>query len=919
MALHVDADAHHAIYRVPPPALTPGGFSDPVPTCYFGIEVRAAVDLSTSRNYADLTPSVRLEAALREQRDLLAGLLDPRLRFVLDLRMRVDPERGNPLSVAVIGRTWADTDQEVLRNAEALSERVRSAMPGHVVCGDLDPEELQGWLKPFGDSDLNGAFLTRRELLGTPNRPDAGVAYYFSVLPITDKDTEWNSLYSVLSSSRSPLVASIAVMPVELPASFSQRLEQMATYYKRLSSSQDQGAGIYSGRQQLVPDAFAVAAEPVFSDLSRRLVERAFMVRMAVASPEALPPGVAGLFASSISPPEKQGFDRGAHTLQVTEASDDALRQLLRWDLETVDVCHGVGRPEIWERPDPPSADLRLLSTLADATDAARAFRFPIAVEGSIPGFRVDRGQFGHTEVVDDDGPGITIGSLEGGGRPFKIPLKSLTKHALVAGSTGSGKTTTVLEMLRQLWVDHQIPFLVIEPVNSDADDYRRFVSEPGFSDFEVITVGDEELCPLRFNPFEVPEGALIGEHVANLLNCFKAAFGLWEPLPSIYDEALNATYFNAGLLTSQRATAEMTWPTIIDFLAAMRTTTKNLGYTGEIKTNIEAASIRRAQTLATGACASTFLTNEPNNIGRLLDHPVVLELKSLGAGDEQSLMIALVLNGITEYYQAERGAVSELAHVTVIEEAHRLLARPTGGGDAAAAQAKAQAAEGFANTLAENRKYGEAIVIVEQIPTKLIEDAVKNTNLKVMHRLTAEEERRYLGETMGLDEAQQRFATGLGPGETIVYGDHVASAMAVSVKSNLESGEPTTPTVAARIPFASCEPCRAKCEYRGAALAMVRQPLVRSQIRAAFDELRSSAQSPDQLKTKDWAPLASELAKLVSGVSALNGSPEQVADASYCLYQHSLALRGTRLLETWALPSFNPITTEVGKKATSG
>jgi hypothetical protein len=904
------------VFRVPPPALTPGAFGDPVPTCYFGIEVAAAVDLSTSRNYANLSPSARLEAALREQRDLLAGLLDPSLRFVLDLRMRIDPESGNPLSVAVVGRTWADSDEEVLRNARALSRRVQSAMPGHIVCNELDGESLEEWLKPFGDSELNGAFLTRRELLGTPNRPDAGVAYYFSVLPITDKDTEWNSLYSVLSGATSPLVASVAVMPIALPASFSQRLEQMATYYKRLSSSQDQGAGVYAGRQQLAPDAFAVAAEPVFSDLSRRLVERAFMVRMIVASPEPLPPGASASFASSVSPPEKQGSDRGAHTLQVTDAADAALRQLLRWDLETVDICHGVGRVDVWERPDPPSADLRLLSTLADATDAARAFRFPIAVEGSIPGFRVERGQFGHSEVVDDGGPGITIGDLEGSDRPFKIPLKSLTKHALVAGSTGSGKTTTVLEILRQLWLDHHVPFLVIEPVNSDADDYRRFVSEPGFSDLEVITVGDEELCPLRFNPFEVPKGTLIGEHVANLLNCFKAAFGLWEPLPSIYDEALNATYFNAGLLTSERATEEMKWPTIVDFLAAMRTATNNLGYAGEVKTNIEAASIRRAQTLATGACSSTFLTNAPNNIGRLLDHPVILELKSLGAGDEQSLMIALVLNAITEYYQAERGAVSELAHVTVIEEAHRLLARPTGGGDAAAAQAKAQAAEGFANTLAENRKYGEAIVIAEQIPTKLIEDAVKNTNLKVMHRLTAEEERRYLGETMGLDEAQQRFATGLGPGETIVYGDHVSSAMAVNVKPKLESAAPVTPEVEAHVPFASCEPCRAKCRYRGAALAMVRQPSVRGQIRTAFDQVRGDHKSPSELKTKDWAPLVGELSKIVSGVAALSGTPEQIADASYCVYSHSLALRGTRLLETWALPGFEPIVGDHEKKA---
>ena len=37
---------------------------------------------------------------------------------------------------------------------------------------------------------------------------------------------------------------------------------------------------------------------------------------------------------------------------------------------------------------------------------------------------------------------------------------------------------------------------------------------------------------------------------------------------------------------------------------------------------------------------------------------------------------------------------------------------------------------------LAEIRAYGEGIVVAEQIPTKLVPDVVKNTALKVVHRL---------------------------------------------------------------------------------------------------------------------------------------------------------------------------------------
>ena len=41
----------------------------------------------------------------------------------------------------------------------------------------------------------------------------------------------------------------------------------------------------------------------------------------------------------------------------------------------------------------------------------------------------------------------------------------------------------------------------------------------------------------------------MISEHLANLLACFKAAFGLWEPLPSIYQDALTLTYLRCRIL----------------------------------------------------------------------------------------------------------------------------------------------------------------------------------------------------------------------------------------------------------------------------------------------------------------------------------------------------------------------------------
>jgi hypothetical protein len=71
---------------------------------------------------------------------------------------------------------------------------------------------------------------------------------------------------------------------------------------------------------------------------------------------------------------------------------------------------------------------------------------------------------------------------------------------------------------------------------------------------------------------------------------------------------------------------------------------------------------------------------------------------------------------------------------------------------------------------LSEVRAYGEGILVAEQIPSKLAPDILKNTGMKMIHRLVAKEEREAMGHTMNLDEPQMRHAATLGQGEAIFF-----------------------------------------------------------------------------------------------------------------------------------------------------
>jgi hypothetical protein len=111
-----------------------------------------------------------------------------------------------------------------------------------------------------------------------------------------------------------------------------------------------------------------------------------------------------------------------------------------------------------------------------------------------------------------------------------------------------------------------------------------------------------------------------------------------------------------------------------------------------------------------------------------------------------------------------------------VLEEAHRLLrARPEG-------RASTHAVELFAGLLAEIRAYGEGLVIAEQIPSKLVPDVVKNTALKVVHRLPAADDRELVGAAMNLDERQSRQVVSLAPGVAVAFADGMDRPVKVGV-----------------------------------------------------------------------------------------------------------------------------------------
>lgn len=356
-------------------------------------------------------------------------------------------------------------------------------------------------------------------------------------------------------------------------------------------------------------------------------------------------------------------------------------------------------------------------------------------------------------------------------GHPFALPQDRLTTHALVAGTTGSGKTNTAFHILEQLR-ENGVPFLVIEPVKGE---YRALRSS--FSDLKLITVGSDE-APLRVNPFYVPSGVSVQTHLDYLLSLFAASFVLYAPMPYVLESALQEVYTDkgwdlvSGACTRDRERSERAFPTLTDLYHKVDEVVERLGYGQRIERDVRAALHARLNSLRMGSKGAMLDTRDSLNVRELLSRPYVVEMQAIGDDDQKAFLMGLLLTLVYEHYRSKgpRLGAEKLGHVTLIEEAHRLLQRSPRSTGEDFANPRTKAIQTFSNIIAEIRAYGEGIVIIEQSPVKLASDVLKNANLKVIHRIVSGDDRKAIAAAMPLSEEQREVIVGLRRGHAVLF-----------------------------------------------------------------------------------------------------------------------------------------------------
>ena len=435
----------------------------------------------------------------------------------------------------------------------------------------------------------------------------------------------------------------------------------------------------------------------------------------------------------------------------------------------------------------------------------------------SIPGYEIQKMP---TLALSDIGSKseMILGSIADHGNPIRdtklyLSKSDLNKHIFVCGLTGSGKTTTVKHILKDLVQKEGIPFLVFESAKRD---YRQLLANEVFKDnLNIFTIGDATVSPIRFNPFYIQEGVHPLEHIDYLKAIFNASFSLYGPMPSIVEKCLHAIYIKKGWdLTLgthpnfidkngdydggryQFDEHYYCFPTLTDLKDEVdRYIKTELDYKGELRDNIRTAIIVRLESLCVGAKGLMFNTHDFFAMDKLLDKNTILEMESLAVDDDKAFFVGLVLVLISEYRQKENPAVNPgmgnkgLRHFMVIEEAHRLLKNvETERSSEMMGNPKGKAVEVFCNILAEMRSLGQGVAVVEQIPSKISPDVIKNSNTKIVHRLVSKDDQSLLAGSLSIDDYDALYLNRLKTGHALCHKEGMGRPVECSVLSDVDS-----------------------------------------------------------------------------------------------------------------------------------
>ena len=366
----------------------------------------------------------------------------------------------------------------------------------------------------------------------------------------------------------------------------------------------------------------------------------------------------------------------------------------------------------------------------------------------------------------------IQIGKIQHMGRventPVQLDIESLTSHALVAGTTGVGKSTLMAMLLSALY-KIGVKMLVIEPVKGE---YKELLG--GIPHLSVFTANPYKNRMLRINPFAFRSNIHVLSHIDRLLEVFSVCWPLYAAQPALLRECIEEAYLQTGWDLSNSIymhEGPVRYPDFNLLLKIVPQIIHKSHFVGESKGTYEGALLTRISMLTHGIYGQVFNGKVTLSDQDLFESNTIIDLSDVGSQETIALLMGILVVRLREYRTSQNKPDNRpLHHVMVLEEAHHIFqskrSKNSEGGDTISGKSVQMLSE----CIAEMRGYGQGIFIVDQSPGEIDLASIRNTATKIVMRLPEALDQRTIAESLSLSAGQMQELSRLPEQVAIVY-----------------------------------------------------------------------------------------------------------------------------------------------------
>lgn len=472
---------------------------------------------------------------------------------------------------------------------------------------------------------------------------------------------------------------------------------------------------------------------------------------------------------------EGSSVESGAVNLWQDRASVTAMREYLKR------FTHPVFARQLWEN----EADSLFYTagTLVSGRELPMHLGLPTRSVHGLP--IIEHAEFGRNvpdEAMPDEDK-MNLGKIyhmgKGEAAGLLLNRQAMASHTFITGSTGTGKSNAVYHLLDEITKNGQTTFLVVEPAKGE---YKNVFGN--CTDVQVFGTNPRETPLLRMNPFAFPENIHILEHIDRLVEIFNACWPMYAAMPAVLKDAIERSYQKVGWDLRNSESEKGIFPTFFDLLDILPGVIEESHYSKDTQSDYVGALCTRVKSLTNGIYGSVLCAEDALSDAEMFDQNVIVDLSRVGSMETKSLLMGILVMKLQEYRMCSSGMNSRLRHVTVLEEAHNLLRKTSAEQSQEGANLQGKSVEMLANAIAEMRTYGEGFIIADQAPGLLDMSVIRNTNTKIILRLPDEEDRKLVGKSAALKEAQIDELSKLPLGVAAVYQNEWPEAVLCKIEA---------------------------------------------------------------------------------------------------------------------------------------